>query len=61
MGILDVLRKLGILRYGAKAAVYHDAAGRPVEFMMDGVYNAAKDLAIDKSESAPDPTGNRSD
>ncbi len=42
--MLDVLRKLGILRYGATAATYKDGAERPTELMMDGVYDAKKDL-----------------
>lgn len=45
MGILDVLARLGILRYGAKAATYSSAKDRPTEFMMDGVFNAERDLA----------------
>lgn len=52
MKILDVLRKLGILRYGAKAAVYRDAAARPTEFQMDDVFNAEKDMVTKKSEPA---------
>jgi hypothetical protein len=42
--IIDLLAKLGILRYGTKAAVYQSAKDRPAEFMMDGVYNAKRDL-----------------
>ena len=42
--ILDVLRKLGIVRFGAKAAVYHNAQERPTGFMMDDVFDAEKDL-----------------
>ena len=57
MGFLDILRKLGILRYGAKAAVYRDAASRPAEFEMDGVFNVEKDL---KSDSAKGQKGDRS-
>ncbi len=44
MKFLDLLAKLGILRYGAKAAVYRSAKDRPAEFMMDGVFNAERDL-----------------
>jgi hypothetical protein len=50
--ILDTLRKLGILRFGAKAAVYRDAKSRPIEFMMDDVFNAEKDLVGKKSHLA---------
>ncbi len=49
--ILGLLQKLGILRYGAKAAVYRDGAGRPVEFMMDDVLNAETDLVAGRPES----------
>lgn len=44
MKFFDVLAKLGILRFGAKAAVYKSGAERPAELMMDGVYNAERDL-----------------
>jgi len=44
MKILDILRKLGILRYGTKAATYTSAKDMPAEFLMDDVYNAEKDL-----------------
>jgi len=44
MSFLDVLRKLGIVRYGAKAATYTSGKDMPVEFLLDDVYNAKKDL-----------------
>src|SRR4030042_2630842 len=44
MKVLDVLRKLGILRYGAKTATYTSMKDRPAEFFMEGVFNAEKDL-----------------
>ena len=44
MKILDVLRKLGILRYGTKAATYTSMRDKPAELFMDGVFNADKDL-----------------
>jgi len=44
MKLLDILRKLGILRYGAQAGVYTSAADRPSSFMMDDVYDEKKDL-----------------
>ncbi len=44
MGLLDLLRKLGVLRYGATAGTYESGAERPTELMMDGVYDAKKDL-----------------
>ncbi|OGR28909.1 MAG: hypothetical protein A2139_07180 [Desulfobacca sp. RBG_16_60_12] len=44
MKIADVLRKLGILRYGVKTGTYTGMKDRPAEFFMEGVYNADKDL-----------------
>jgi hypothetical protein len=44
MKLLEVLRKLGILRYGTKAATYTSAKDMPAEFLMDDVFNADKDL-----------------
>lgn len=44
MKFLDLLRKLGILRYGGKAAAYASVRDRPPEFLLDGVYQAEKDL-----------------
>ena len=44
MKILELLAKLGILRYGAKKGVYKSGTDRPTEFMMDDVYNAERDL-----------------
>jgi hypothetical protein len=49
--ILDVLRKLGILRMGGKAAVYRSTKDRPAEFMMDDAFDADKDLSGRKSDS----------
>ena len=47
MKILDLLAKLGILRFGAKTRVYHSARDRPVEFMMDDVMNSKRDLVTE--------------
>lgn len=44
MKILEWLAKLGILRFGAKAAVYKSGKDRPDEFLLDGVFNAERDL-----------------
>ena len=44
MKVLDVLRKLGILRYGTKAATYTSMRDKPAELFMDDVFNADKDL-----------------
>jgi hypothetical protein len=60
MKVLDVLRKLGIVRFGGKAAVYHNAQERPTEFMMDDVFDAEKDLVAQKLKSSDGPKGKRS-
>jgi hypothetical protein len=44
MTFVDLLRKLGILRYGVKTGTYTSMKDRPAEFFMDDVYNAHKDL-----------------
>jgi hypothetical protein len=44
MKLLDILRKVGILRFGAEAAVYTNAAERPASLQMDGVFDSTKDL-----------------
>ena len=44
MKLIDWLRKLGILRSGAEASVYHDATDRPLSLQMDGVFDSEKDV-----------------
>jgi hypothetical protein len=44
MKLLDILRKLGILRFGAETGVYTNAAERPTSLQMDGVFDSKKDL-----------------
>lgn len=44
MKLIDILRKLGILRFGAEGAVYTNAAERPTSLQMDGVFDSKKDL-----------------
>jgi hypothetical protein len=44
MKVLDILRKLGILRFGAEGGVYSKAAERPTSLQMDGVFDSKKDL-----------------
>ncbi len=47
---IDILRKLGILRFGKTAAVYTNAKDRPIEFQMDGVYDSKKDLISNENK-----------
>jgi hypothetical protein len=44
MTLLDILRKLGIVRFGGEAGVYTNAAERPTSLQMDGVFDSRKDL-----------------
>lgn len=60
MKILDVLRKLGILRFGGQAAVYRNATERPAAFMMDGVFDDEKDLCHRSPKSPELPRIKRS-
>lgn len=44
MGLLDILAKLGILRFGARAGTYRSGTDRPLEFIDDDILNADRDL-----------------
>jgi hypothetical protein len=44
MNVLDLLRKLGILRFGVVKAKYKSGKERPIEIQQDNVFNAKKDL-----------------
>lgn len=44
MDWIALLRKLGILRRGAESGTYTSGKEMPAEFLMDGVYDAEKDL-----------------
>lgn len=44
MKFIDILRKLGIFRSGSVSGTYTSGKDRPIEFQMDDVYNAKKDL-----------------
>ena len=45
MGLVDVLRKLGILRFGAEKAVYRNAKERPLSLQQEGVFDSQRDAA----------------
>ncbi len=51
MKLLDLLRKLGILRFGAETGTYTNAADRAASLQMDGVFDSRKDLVT--REDAP--------
>jgi hypothetical protein len=44
MNVLDVLRKLGILRFGAEAGTYTKATDRPASLQFEEVFDSQKDL-----------------
>jgi len=59
MKFIDWLRKLGILRFGAEKAVYHNAKERPFSMQHPGVFDSEKDVVhfgrpVEKKESATD-------
>lgn len=58
--LLKWLRKLGIYRSGSCAAVYHNAAEKPVELIMDGVFDAQKDL-VTKEDFQKQPPPSKTD
>ncbi len=47
----ETLSKIGVVRSGTKSGTYKSAKDMPTEFMMDGVYNADKDLVGNKKSS----------
>lgn len=44
MKLLELLNKLGIVRWGGTAGVYHNARERPLELQQPDVFNAERDL-----------------
>jgi hypothetical protein len=55
MKLIDWLRKMGILRFGAAAGVYRNAKDRPMSFQMDGVFNSEKDVINLNKKAEPSP------
>lgn len=55
MGMVDVLRKLGIFRSGAQTQTYRDATERSAVFQNDGVLDEKKDFLIDKTRKPMKP------
>lgn len=57
MKLIDWLRKLGILRFGAEAGVYRNAKDRPMSLQMDDVFNSEKDVIdLDKKVESDTPS-----
>lgn len=48
MKVLDVLRKLGILRFGAEAGTYKKATDRPASLQFEEVFDSQKDVVTRK-------------
>ncbi len=44
MFLVDLLRKLGILRFGVEKGTYRNAAERPTAIQMDDVFDSEKEL-----------------
>lgn len=47
MGLVDTLRKLGILRWGKVRARYTSGRDMPIELIKSDVFNREKDIAFD--------------
>ncbi|MFA6134487.1 MAG: hypothetical protein WC869_10785 [Phycisphaerae bacterium] len=61
MKLLDLLRKLGIVRFGAEKAVYRNAKDRPMSFQDDDVFNSKKDVIdLDKKPDQTPPPSSQS-
>ena len=52
MNLRDILAKLGILRFGAKKAVWHSGRDMPAEMLMNDLFNAERDLTTKKNVEA---------
>ncbi len=62
MKLLDLLAKLGILRFGTKKATWTSGKDLPEEFLMDDVYNAKRDLTTaDDVKAAKDALTGKTD
>lgn len=59
MKLIDLLRKLGILRFGWTAGIYKNGRSRPFAFMMDDVHDDEKDLWLRKDLALPAARGRK--
>ena len=56
MKFIDLLRRLGILRFGAEGGVYRNATERPASFQMDDVFDSNKDVIdLDRRDKQGSP------
>jgi len=49
MGVVDILRKLGIFRSGTEKQVYHSGTERSGALQNDGVFDEQKDFVVNKT------------
>ena len=61
MSFLDWLRKLGILRFGAESATYHNAKERPISLQQQDVLNSEKDVLFTHNSMELEDPQNDSD
>jgi hypothetical protein len=59
MSLIDWLRKLGILRFGAEGCVYHNAKERSASLQMDGVLDSNKDIIDFDKRGGTEPSPSR--
>jgi hypothetical protein len=52
MKLRDILGKLGLMRVGAKKAVWHSGRDMPAEMLMNDVFDAERDLTTKKDIDA---------
>lgn len=57
MKFLDLLAKLGILRWGVRAAVYRNGSERPIEFVDSSVFDAERDYMVKLGDLAKPKAG----
>jgi hypothetical protein len=55
MKFADILKKLGILRFGVEKAVYSNAKERPTSLQQDGVFDSEKDVVNLDASCKSDP------
>jgi len=57
MKFIDLLRRLGILRFGAEGGVYRNATERPTSLQMEDVFDSNKDVInLNSGKGQPSPT-----
>ncbi len=57
MRFVEILRKLGILRYGHKSYTYSSAKNMPATAFVDSIYDEKKDLLSGNNHSDGNQSG----